>query len=103
MLVDLTTKVEKSLFEELLNKSKTRIATVGHIGTHFDVMDKVFPLDFAKRKGIVFDVSTVKDRDIDIIDIDLDKVKKDTFVAFYTGFIEKYPYGTEDYFKLQPQ
>lgn len=41
-------------------------ANYGHLGTHFDVMNKVFPLEFVERKGIVFDVSNVKDRDISI-------------------------------------
>ena len=64
-------------------------ALVGHLGTHFDVMNKEFPLEYTRRKGIVFDVSGVKDRDIDIDDVNLDDVESKMFVAFYTGFIEK--------------
>lgn len=32
-------------------------ALVGLLGTHFDVMNKEFPLEFTKRAGVVFDVS----------------------------------------------
>ena len=78
-------------------------ALVGHLGTHFDVMNKEFPLEYTKRNGIVFDVSSVKNREIDIADIDMDKVKKDMVVCFYTGFIEEEGYGTKKYFTEHPE
>ena len=37
-------------------------------------MDKEFPLEYIKRKGIIFDVSSVQGRDIDITDINWDKI-----------------------------
>ena len=76
---------------------------VGHLGTHFDVMNKEFPLEYIKRKGIIFDVSNVDSIDIDVNDIDMSKIEKGMFVAFYTGFIEKVGYGNEFYFKSHPQ
>ena len=81
----------------------TAKSLIGHIGTHFDVMDKEFPLEYTLRKGIVFDVSAVKDRDIEAEDIDLSLVEKDMFVAFYTGFTKDVAYGTPTYFKTHPQ
>ena len=60
-------------------------------------------LQYTRRKGIVFDVSKVSYRDIDVGDIDLDKVESDMFVAFYTGFIEKIGYGGKMYFTEHPQ
>lgn len=36
-------------------------------------------------------------------DIDIDEVKEDMFVAFYTGFIEKVGYGNATYFHEHPQ
>ncbi len=75
----------------------------GHLGTHFDVMDKEFPLDYTERRGIVFDVSGVTGRDIGIADIDPDKVREDMFVAFYSGFIEEEGYGSKRYFREHPQ
>lgn len=40
---------------------------------------------------------------IDIDDIDMNKVTKDMFVCFYTGFIEEEGYGTKKYFTEHPQ
>lgn len=66
-------------------------------------MNKEFPLEYTRRRAVVFDVSAVKDRDIDVADIELSKVGKDMFVAFYTGFIEKEGYGGKAYFTGHPQ
>jgi kynurenine formamidase len=82
------------------NEKKT---LVGHLGTHFDVMNKEFPLEYVERKGIVFDVSRITDRDIDVNDIDLGKVETNMFVAFCTGFIEAEGYGGKKYFTEHPQ
>ncbi len=54
-------------------------------------------LDFNSMKEI-----TVH-RDIDIADIDMNKVARDMFVCFYTGFIEEEGYGTKRYFAEHPQ
>ena len=101
MKIDITLKITNEILES--QKKIVDDSLRGHIGTHFDVMDKEFPLDYTSRKGIVFDVSGVKDRDIDISDIDLDKIESDTFVAFYTGYCDAVPYGKGDYFKKHPQ
>lgn len=101
MFADLTLKLTPKMVAEAQGNEKT--ALVGHLGTHFDVMNKEFPLDYAKRKGIVFDVSAVKDRDITSSDIEMGKVGKDMFVAFYSGYIEKEPYGTKTYYAEHPQ
>ncbi len=101
MLVDITLKITPKMIENAQNREKKAVA--GHLGTHFDVMNKVFPLEYLERDAIVFDVSKVENRDIDIADIDIEKVQKDMFVAFYTGHIERYEYGTEEYSKGHPQ
>lgn len=101
MLLDLTLPVTP----EMLGKAwgNTDKALVGHLGTHFDVMDKEFPLEYTSRPGVVFDVSQVKDREIEASDVDMALVEKDMFVAFYTGFVEEVEYGTAQYFKNHPQ
>lgn len=101
MLIDITLKVTPKMVEDA-NASEKRSLT-GHLGTHFDVMNKEFPLEYTKRRGIVFDVSQVADRDISSEDIDLSKVSDHMFVAFYTGFIEKVGYGGPVYFSEHPQ
>ena len=101
MLIDITLKILPKMAADAHANEKKSLA--GHLGTHFDVMNKEFPLEYVKRKGIVFDVSSVADRDIETRDIDLDKVRKDMFVAFRTGFIEKVGYGSRKYFTEPPQ
>lgn len=101
MLIDITLRITPKMVTDAQGNEKK--ALVGHLGTHFDVMNKVFPLEYTKRKAIAFDVSDVSNRDIDIADIDLRKVKQNMFVAFYTGFIEKEGYGGKVYFAEHPQ
>jgi kynurenine formamidase len=91
-----TPKVRESLGQ---NQWK---AFTGHLGTHFDVMDKVFPIEYAEREGIIFDVSRVGDGEVEISDIDLTLVKEGMAVIFATGFIEKIGYGNPTYFKEHP-
>ena len=101
MKIDITLKITPKMVKDAQGNEKK--ALVGHLGTHFDVMNKEFPLEYTQRNGIVFDVSKVQNRVIDITDIDLNKVSSDMFVAFYTGFIEEEGYGTREYFTEHPE
>lgn len=101
MKIDLTLKITPKMVTDAQGNEKK--ALVGHLGTHFDVMNKEFPLEYTKRNGIAFDVSEVKNREINITDIDMDQVKKNMFVCFYTGFIEEEGYGTKKYFTEHPE
>ena len=101
MLIDITLKITPKMVTDAQGNEKK--ALVGHLGTHFDVMNKEFPLEYTKRKAIVFDISGVEGRDIGVSYVDLDSVKKDMFVAFYAGFIEETGYGGAKYFKDHPQ
>lgn len=74
MKIDLTLKITPKMVTDAQGNEKK--ALVGHLGTHFDVMNKEFPLEYTKRNGIAFDVSEVKNREINITDIDMDQVKK---------------------------
>ncbi|MDY5955823.1 MAG: cyclase family protein [Frisingicoccus sp.] len=100
-MIDITLKITPKMVTDAQGNEKK--ALVGHLGTHFDVMNKEFPLEYTRRAGIVFDVSKVRDRDIEISDICIDKVEPDMFVAFYTGFIEREGYGSKKYFTEHPQ
>ena len=100
-LLDLTLRVTSAMTRDAQgNESK---ALTGHLGTHFDVMNKEFPLDYTECEGVVFDVSGVTNRDIDMMDVDLSRVPPHAFAAFYTGFIEREGYGTKTYFEQHPQ
>ena len=101
MLVDITLKITPKMVTDAQGNAKITLA--GHLGTHFDVMNKEFPLEYTKRKAVVFDVSAINDRDIEASDIDISKVEKDMFVAFRTGYTDKVTYGTKDYFSEHPQ
>ena len=101
MLIDLTIKVNMTWDKNA--SIVEQMVSFGHLGTHFDVMNKEFPLVFTKRNALVFDVSGIVDRDIELSDIDIDLVREDMFVALYTGFIEKEEYGTKTYFESHPQ
>ena len=101
MFIDLSVKVTVQSNREAAENEK--MVSFGHLGTHFDVMDKEFPLPFLKRDAVVFDVRNVKDRDIGTGDADLSLVEEGMFAAFYTGFIDGVPYGTREYFTAHPQ
>ena len=101
MLIDLTILVTQYGREE--SPDRLKIVAAGHLGTHFDVMDKEFPLAFVKRKGIVFNGSRIYNRDIAVSDIDLTLIEPEMFVAFYTGYIEDFEYGSKKYFSDHPQ
>jgi kynurenine formamidase len=101
MLIDLTILV--SHYGRAESPDRQKIVGAGHFGTHFDVMDKEFPLAFVKRKGIVFNVNRIYDRDIAVSDIDLTFIEPEMFVAFYTGYIEDFEYGSKKYFSDHPQ
>ena len=92
MLIDLTVEVTPKAAADAQGNEKK--ALTGHLGTHFDVMDREFPLEYVKRKGLVFNVSQVSGRDIESGDIFLDRVEAGMFVAFFTGFLERTGYGT---------
>ena len=103
MLIDLTLKVESNspIFgwvESQLNK----LAALGHVGTHLDTHSRsTVPLDYFKSRGVVFDVKGKSE--IDVSDVDLSKINKGDFVLFYTGSIEKFVYGSGEYFGEHPQ
>ncbi|MCL2368596.1 MAG: cyclase family protein [Oscillospiraceae bacterium] len=101
MLVDLTLKITPNMVKTAQGNEQK--ALVGHLGTHFDVMDKEFPLAYTERKGLVFDVSGVTGRDIGAGDIDLSQVEAEMFVAFYTGFLAAEGYGGKRYFTEHPE
>ncbi len=101
MLIDITLKITPKMLADAKESEKKEL--VGHLGTHFDVMNKEFPLEYTKRNGIIFDVSKICDREIEVTDIDIEKVKEDMFVAFYAGYSEKEEYGSKKYFSEHPQ
>lgn len=71
-----------------------------HIGTHIDC----YNLSRIELPSEI-DVTVVDVRNLDIIDINiLDNIsiKEDSFIIFRTGYLEKYGYGSEEYFNSKP-
>ena len=101
MKTDITLPITEEMLEDARRLENRALR--GHLGTHFDVMDKVFPLEYTKRRGVIFDVSGVGEREIDVSDIDTEKIAEGDFVLFYTGYIESEKYGSARYFSLHPQ
>lgn len=101
MKIDLTVTVTEDIRKSLADMTAAAqippYVQFGHLGTHFDVMDKKFPLENTERRGILFDVSHVKEREIDISDITLNKVAEHDFVMFYTGCLKENTFGTPKY------
>ena len=85
MLIDITLPVTQQMLKK--DPGSQQATLLGHTGTHFDVMDKEFPLAYTRREGIVFDVSAVQGRDIESSDIVMEQIVPDMFVAFYTGYM----------------
>lgn len=101
MMIDITLKVTPQMITDAQGNEKK--ALTGHLGTHFDGMDKEFPLDLTELEGIVFDISGIQGRDIEIGDIDPERIRGAKFIAFYSGFLERVGYGSETYFAAHPQ
>ena len=74
----------------------------GHVGTHFDVMDKTFPVEYSILHGIIFDVSSRGSEEIGIDDVPLSLVGERMFVGFRSGIQEIHPYGSMEYRKQHP-
>ena len=103
--VDLTLQVKKTnrVYKQAEVQVKKNII-MGHVGTHFDIYGDVqIPLEYMQARGILFDVSHIKDREIVLDDIDLDYVKPGDFVMIRTGSIERHPYGSGLYFSQSTQ
>lgn len=54
MLIDLNILVTTNAGNEAADNE--RLASFGHLGTHFEVMNKEFPLDYVRCDGLVFNV-----------------------------------------------
>lgn len=107
MKIDLSIAITDEILNTFL-KLNTRgeipsVAKFGHIGTHFDVMDKQFSLENTRRNGKLFDVSHVQGREIGVTDIDASTINTGDFVLFYTGWLKEKQYGTAAYVKDHPE
>jgi len=67
MLIDLSLPIDaKKLATEEAYKT---FIDLGHAGTHFDVVNKTFPLESFKTRGKVIDISRIRDREVEVKDL----------------------------------
>ncbi len=99
MYYDLTLR----LTPDMTRAANEKLALIGHQGTHFDVMDKIFPLSYLRLPALVFDVSHVRGRDVEKEDIPAEMIQENMFIAFSTGFLKETGYGTDTYFREHVQ
>lgn len=101
MRLDLSTVVDADSVKDIT--STQALAAFGHLGTHIDVMGHGFSLDNFRRKGKLIDLSSVKEREIEVDDYGDVIIEEIDFVLLYTGFIDRIPYGSPEYFKIHPE
>jgi kynurenine formamidase len=95
MLIDLSLPIDaKKLATEEAYKT---FIDLGHAGTHFDVVNKTFPLESFKTRGKVIDISRIRDREVEVEDLGSILIEADDFVIFHTGFIDEFGYNTKPY------
>lgn len=102
MKTDLTFRAEENNPVLIWAKqSENPFLAMGHVGTHIDTyLKKNIPSDYTVSRGMVF--SCLDKTEITLSDIDVDAIKKGDFVLLYTGWIEKYAYGSKEYFYEHP-
>ncbi|MDD6210942.1 MAG: cyclase family protein [Bacteroidales bacterium] len=101
MMIDLTVRITQKLQKE--SPKFEKMAALGHLGTHFDVMNKEFSTDNFIRKGKLVNVNHIKERDICIEDLQNTNIEKEDFILFHTGFLKQEGYGISNYFTNHPQ
>ena len=80
MFVDFTLKITPELIIDAQGNEKKSL--VGHLGTHFDVMNKEFPLEYLRLPSVIFNVHNKQE--IQFNDIDFSQIKEGMFVGFAT-------------------
>lgn len=102
MIIDLTLSLKKDNDVYIWAKQQENpYIALGHVGTHLDTYKKTkIPLEYFESRGIVFNVKNKTE--ITLKDINIEQIKENDFILFYTGSIEKYGYGSKEYFENQP-
>jgi len=100
--IDLTLPLSDGLVkavESLASKHEygLKVDLFGHMGTHLDLMNKVYPDDYFTLSGRVFDVRAVTGREVEADDIDLDLIRERDFVFFHSGCLASLGYATKEY------
>jgi len=71
----------------------------GHVGTHFDVMDKEFPISSFKTSGKLVDISAIRGREVEVSDLVSSGIEAGDTVIFHTGYMDEFGYENRMYWK----
>lgn len=91
MLIDLSLEIDQSNIPD-----DSPFRAMGHVGTHFDVMDKAFPLDSFRTRGQVVDISHIRDREVEISDLPED-IAEGGIIILHTGYMDEIGYDGKGY------
>jgi kynurenine formamidase len=94
-------QIQQSAAEAELTTAVTRPEhqMEGHVGTHFDVMDKEFPINSFKTRGKLVDISAIRAREVEVSDLVPSKIEAGDTVIFYTGYMDEFGYESRLYWK----
>jgi kynurenine formamidase len=92
MLLDLSLSIDRTA----QNADDSPLRKLGHLGTHFDVMEKEFPLEYLKRRGRLLDVSAIRGREVEVEDLK-SPIEPGDFVIFRTNYATEIGYGSLAY------
>ena len=105
MYVDLTLGVNSLRIDDaVIDDHADAILKSGHFGTHIDIHLKTeIPLNYIVNRALLFDVSHIKNRDIDVNDINIAAINASDCIVFKTDRIKEFSYGSNAYFHEHPQ
>ncbi len=69
----------------------------GHLGTHYDVMDKQWSNENFRTWGKLFDTSHIRDREVEVADLKGREIEEGDTVLFHTGILREFGYGSKPY------
>jgi kynurenine formamidase len=95
MLIDLTLSITPERYRYIEQSGGRE----GHLGTHFDVMDKEFPLESFRTTARLIDISGMRDREVEVEDIVSHGLAENESVLFYTGYLEELGFETPAYWR----
>lgn len=103
--IELSLRPEQLFIENSVTKEReAQLLQAGHYGTHIDVpLQTRIPISYMESRCIVFDVSAVQERDVQLSDFASADIHAQDFVIFKTNQIMRHFYGTDLYFHQHPQ
>lgn len=112
MFIDLTLDIQtnpvKAALQIQLSAAEAELPTAvarpeqqmeGHVGTHFDVMDKEFPIESFKTSGKLVDISKIRGREVEVSDLVQSNIGAGDTVILHTGYMEEFGYENRLYWK----